>query len=185
MCNTPDAPAKKPDDRMNQGGNYWTLFTPGIWKVLHAVFQPDLRPLPDAQALLLGELLARREQLIGMLTAEQTRRQQLSAERIVRQIEAHLVWLLKQLSEVEAALDTAIRQTPLWQDKATLLARARVIRFVVHFLGCIAFLSGDIWLVSKLFVISYPKLSFLIFSIPLALGMAAQSSKPRANPPSL
>jgi hypothetical protein len=39
MCNTPDAPAKKPDDRMNQGGNYWTLFTPGIWKVLHAVFQ--------------------------------------------------------------------------------------------------------------------------------------------------
>ncbi len=26
---------------MNQGGNYWTLFTPGIWKVLHAVFQPN------------------------------------------------------------------------------------------------------------------------------------------------
>jgi hypothetical protein len=24
---------------MNQGGNYWTLFAPGIWKVLHAVFQ--------------------------------------------------------------------------------------------------------------------------------------------------
>jgi hypothetical protein len=22
---------------MDQGGNYWTLFTPGIWKVLHAV----------------------------------------------------------------------------------------------------------------------------------------------------
>ena len=43
MCNTPDAPAKKPDDRMNQGGNYWTLFTPGIWKDLHAVFHPELR----------------------------------------------------------------------------------------------------------------------------------------------
>ncbi len=28
---------------MNQGGNYWTLFTPGIWKVLHAVLQ--FRPL--------------------------------------------------------------------------------------------------------------------------------------------
>ncbi|MFL5253749.1 MAG: hypothetical protein ACJ8AI_12790, partial [Rhodopila sp.] len=35
--NTPDSPAKPPDDRMDQGGNYWTLFTPGIWKVLHAV----------------------------------------------------------------------------------------------------------------------------------------------------
>jgi putative transposase len=37
MNNTPDSPAKPPDDRMDQGGNYWTLFTPGIWKVLHAV----------------------------------------------------------------------------------------------------------------------------------------------------
>ncbi len=26
---------------MNQGGNYWTLFTPGIWKVLHAVLHPE------------------------------------------------------------------------------------------------------------------------------------------------
>jgi hypothetical protein len=24
---------------MDQGGNYWTLFTPGIWKVLHAVLE--------------------------------------------------------------------------------------------------------------------------------------------------
>jgi hypothetical protein len=23
-----------------QGGKYWTLFTPEIWKVLHAVLQP-------------------------------------------------------------------------------------------------------------------------------------------------
>jgi hypothetical protein len=37
MNNTPDSPAKTPDDRTDQGGNYWTLFTPGIWKVLHAV----------------------------------------------------------------------------------------------------------------------------------------------------
>src|SRR5208283_1571441 len=37
MNNTPDSPAKPPDDCTYQGGNYWTLFTPGIWKVLHAV----------------------------------------------------------------------------------------------------------------------------------------------------
>jgi hypothetical protein len=49
MCNTPDAPAKKPDDRMNQGGNYWTLFTPGIWKVLHAVFHRDGRARPKGR----------------------------------------------------------------------------------------------------------------------------------------
>ena len=37
MSNTPDSPAEKPDHRMSQGGNFWPLFTPGIWKVLHAV----------------------------------------------------------------------------------------------------------------------------------------------------
>jgi hypothetical protein len=39
MSSTPDSPAKMPDDRTTQGGNYWTLFTPGIWKLLHAVLQ--------------------------------------------------------------------------------------------------------------------------------------------------
>ena len=33
----PDSPAQMPDDRTDQGGNYWMLFTPGIWKYLHAV----------------------------------------------------------------------------------------------------------------------------------------------------
>jgi|GEM_PF-2301267 len=28
---------------MDQGGNYWTLFTPRIWKDLHAVLHPNLR----------------------------------------------------------------------------------------------------------------------------------------------
>jgi hypothetical protein len=37
MSNTPDSPAEKPDHRTDQGGNFWALFTPGIWKVLHAV----------------------------------------------------------------------------------------------------------------------------------------------------
>ena len=36
---------------MNQGGNYWTLFTPGIWKVLHAVLHLNMislvSQLPD------------------------------------------------------------------------------------------------------------------------------------------
>ncbi len=31
-----------PEDRTTQGGNYWTLFTPGIWKLLHAVLQATM-----------------------------------------------------------------------------------------------------------------------------------------------
>ena len=37
MDNTPDSPAKTPVGYTTQGGNYWTLITPEIWKVLHAV----------------------------------------------------------------------------------------------------------------------------------------------------
>ena len=37
MFNTPDSPAKTPAGYTTQGGNFWTLITPEIWKVLHAV----------------------------------------------------------------------------------------------------------------------------------------------------
>lgn len=86
-----------------------------------ARIQPDLRPLPDEQAILLGELLARREQLLGMIVAETNRGQQLSARRLVRQVTEHVHWLQKQLSDIEAELDEAIRASPLWRENATLL----------------------------------------------------------------
>jgi len=40
MDNTPDSPAKTPGGYTTQGGNFWTLITPEIWKVLHAVLDP-------------------------------------------------------------------------------------------------------------------------------------------------
>lgn len=40
MDNTPDSPAKTPEGYTTQGGNFWTLITPEIWKVLHAVLHP-------------------------------------------------------------------------------------------------------------------------------------------------
>ena len=86
-----------------------------------ARMQPDLRPLPSQDAVLLGGLLARREQLIGMITAESNRRQQLSAPALVRQVGAHVLWLQKRLSDIEAELDAAIRASPLWRDTAALL----------------------------------------------------------------
>lgn len=36
MDNTPDSPAKTPVGYTTQGGNYWTLITPEIWKGLYA-----------------------------------------------------------------------------------------------------------------------------------------------------
>ena len=37
MFNTRDSPAKTTGGYTTQGGNFWTLITPEIWKVLHAV----------------------------------------------------------------------------------------------------------------------------------------------------
>ncbi|MER2540209.1 MAG: WYL domain-containing protein [Azonexus sp.] len=45
MDNTPDSPAKTPVGYTTQGGNFWTLITPEIWKVLHAVL--DLSTWPE------------------------------------------------------------------------------------------------------------------------------------------
>lgn len=42
MDNTPDSPAKTPEGYTTQGGNFWTLITPEIWKVLHAVLHAEV-----------------------------------------------------------------------------------------------------------------------------------------------
>ena len=58
MDNTPDSPAKTPEGYTTQGGNFWTLITPEIWKVLHAVLQ-----LEEQNASLKAEVASLRERL--------------------------------------------------------------------------------------------------------------------------
>jgi hypothetical protein len=60
MDNTPDSPAKTPVGYTTQGGNYWTLITPEIWKVLHAVLQ--------AERIIVSEIPVRDSMNDGMRT---------------------------------------------------------------------------------------------------------------------
>ena len=83
--------------------------------------RPAPRPIADAEARLLGELVARRRQLIEMMTAERNRRRQLASARLVKGLDRHLDLLQLQLSEIEAEIGTAIRGTPAWRDKEDLL----------------------------------------------------------------
>ena len=62
--------------------------------------QPDLRPLPDAEAIQLSELLARREQLLAMMTAERNRRPMLHSKRLIQQLDAHQVTPQRLIIEV-------------------------------------------------------------------------------------
>lgn len=85
-----------------------------------AAVRPAQRPLPDGHTQALAALVARRRQLIEMLTAERNRLG--SAPKPVRQgIHAHIRWLEGDLARVDADLDHAIRTSPLWREQEDLL----------------------------------------------------------------
>ncbi len=82
--------------------------------------RPQPRPLPAEQAQVLSAHLARRRQLVEMLTAERNRLG--TAPRPVRQrIQTHIAWLEQELREVEDDLGTTLRASPLWREQDDLL----------------------------------------------------------------
>jgi transposase len=86
-----------------------------------ASINPTLRPLPDAQATALIDLLARRRQLIELHTAESNRFAQATAPKVKASIQAVMKFLRKQLDSIDDELDGLIQQCPRWQEKITLL----------------------------------------------------------------
>jgi transposase len=84
------------------------------------VIRPTPRPLPDTQTQELRALLSRRQQLIGMRTAEQNRLAGTS-ERLPQDIEAHIAWLNARIATLEADLETMLRASPLWRENDDLL----------------------------------------------------------------
>ena len=85
--------------------------------------RPIPRPLPDEQARALGELVARRRQLVDMLNAEQNRRRLLRDRGLQRHLEAHIAWLDHALERLEADLTTLIRSTRSGEKPTNCCAR--------------------------------------------------------------
>jgi transposase len=82
--------------------------------------RPEVRKLPDEQALQLQALLVRRRQLIEMLVAEKNR--MYTTHRMVRpHLQEHINWLEKELGEIDQDLHNQLRQSPLWREKEDLL----------------------------------------------------------------
>ncbi len=84
--------------------------------------RPPARPMADAEARALGELVTRRRQVIEMMVAERNRRRRVTQSRVLRAIDRHLELLQTELSELEHDIDGAIRKSPAWQADADLLA---------------------------------------------------------------
>lgn len=89
-----------------------------------ATVRPPVRPLPDAQAQQLGEVTARRRQLIDMLGAEVNRRRLLRDERLRERLNAHIAWLEEAVREVDDDLRRLVRASALWRETDDLLRSA-------------------------------------------------------------
>jgi len=89
--------------------------------------RPEPRPVPDAQAQAWGELIARRRQLVDMLTAEQNRRRLLRDRRLQHHVDAHIKWLEEALRRLDHDLTTLVRSTPAWREADDLLRSAKGI----------------------------------------------------------
>ena len=82
----------------------------------------ELRPLPDASTRLLAELVARRRQIIEMMTAEGQRERRISDPRLKKGIARIRKVLQKELTELDGEIDDRVRGSPVWAEKEDLLA---------------------------------------------------------------
>lgn len=82
--------------------------------------QPEPRPLPDAAHQALAALVARRRQLVEMLTAER-HRLPLAQGRIKHDVQAHIHWLEQRLKQTNDDLRAALRESPIWRTTDQLL----------------------------------------------------------------
>lgn len=85
-----------------------------------AAIRPPVRPVPDEQTQALAALVARRRQLIEMLTAEKNRLR-LTARALQKRVQAHITWLEQELVRLNTDLATTLQQSPMWREREEVL----------------------------------------------------------------
>jgi len=83
--------------------------------------RPDARPLPDAEAVELRELVARRRQIVEMLVAERLRLSRGPTATVRKSVAAHIKYLERELARSDTDLDQAVKKSPSWRAKDDLL----------------------------------------------------------------
>ncbi len=84
--------------------------------------RPEPKAPPETEALEFQAIVARRRQLIQMMTAEKNRLGAAATSRKVRsRLEAHIRWLEKELARIDRDLDEAIADSPTFKENETLL----------------------------------------------------------------
>lgn len=86
-----------------------------------AATRPELRPLPDSETRLLADLVARRRQIMTMITAEENRLRTACARQTRKSITRLLAALRRELESLDADMDGHIRKSPAWLVRQDLL----------------------------------------------------------------
>lgn len=87
--------------------------------------RPALRELPEPDTQALADQLARRRQLVEMLTMEKNRLQQAHLGVVRKNIKEHIEWLKQQLRASDSGLRQAVEGSPVWQAKRDLLEEVK------------------------------------------------------------
>jgi len=85
-----------------------------------AAVRPEPREVPDEATRELAALVGRRRQLIEMLIAEKNRLR-LAARPVRRDIQQHIRWLERRLSDLDGDLSRQVRSSPQWREQDDLL----------------------------------------------------------------
>lgn len=84
------------------------------------VTAPAPRVMPDAQALVLADLVQRRRQIVEMIGAE-SQRQRRAPKTVQKSIARLLKALQKELDSLDADIDSEVKNSPAWRAKEDLL----------------------------------------------------------------
>ncbi len=98
--------------------------TDAIDAVVLALFaeatKPEPRPVPDEHAITLSDLLARRRQVMEMLTAERNRLAR-SKGSVREHIASHIHFLEEEVDRLDHELARVLEESPVWREKDDLL----------------------------------------------------------------
>ncbi len=86
-----------------------------------AAIEPPQRVLPDEQAVAMRELLARRRQVVNMITAETNRLKQARTDRVRHSVEQVIDLLKQQLDSINDDLDGQIQSNPELAERNAVL----------------------------------------------------------------
>ena len=83
--------------------------------------RPQVRSLKDADTRALDDMVTRRRQLIDMRVQETLRLGTAASKPLEKSLNKHIVWLDKQIAEIDTDLANRLRKSDVWRTKDDLL----------------------------------------------------------------